>query len=219
MKKSKSRKSGRATTTRRKKQSSTTQLSPPSAAPTLTPPAAGTCATCFYGQPTSAISGSPERLCRLNNPSVTPAAPGRWPSVLDDDWCGEGRDKDSYNSFSPIVMDQTSGAAEPVWIAPNPNPGGTLSHLVGSAGGSSTLIRSGAGWVTGISVNSVATGSATMTCYDGIDATGIVIAVIDVSRSNPSPQTAAPWGFHNGFFVVFSNGTTGADVTIVSHSV
>ena len=221
MTKSKSRKSGKARTTKRKKQAapSTTQLSPPTAAPRLTPPAAGTCATCFYGQTTSAISGSPERLCRLNNPSVTPAAPGRWPSVLDDDWCGEGRDKDSYNSFSPIVMDQTSGAAEPVWIAPNPNPGGTLSHLVGSAGGSSTLIRSGAGWVTGISVNSVATGSATMTCYDGIDATGIVIAVIDVSRSNPSPQTAAPWGFHTGFFVVFSNGTTGADVTIVSHSV
>src|SRR6516162_8508038 len=163
MTKSKSRKSGKARTTKRKKQAapSTTQLSPPTAAPRLTPPAAGTCATCFYGQTTSAISGSPERLCRLNNPSVTPAAPGRWPSVLDDDWCGEGRDNTSYNSFSPVmVTNQTSGDAMPVWIAPNPNPGGTLTHLVGSAGGSSTLIRSGAGWVTGISVNSVATGSA-----------------------------------------------------------
>ena len=141
------------------------------------------------------------RICRVNRPTLAQGIPAQtglgWPIVADNDWCGDGIDATSYASFSPlIVTNQASGDAMPVWIAPNPNPGGTLSHLVGSAGGSSTLIRSGAGWVTGISVNSVATGSATMTCYDGIDATGIVIAVIDVSRSNPSPQTAAPWGFH-----------------------
>jgi hypothetical protein len=64
----------------------------------------------------------------------------------------------------------------------------------------------------------VATGNATLTCYDGLDATGVVIAVIDISRSNPSPQTAAPWGYTTGFFVVVSNGSAGADITIVSHS-
>jgi hypothetical protein len=138
--------------------------------------------------------------------------------VRDDDWCGEGRDKTSYASFSPVVMDQTSGAAEPVWIAPNPNAGGTLTHIVGTAAAQSVLIRSGPGWITGVSVNSVATGSATLTCYDGIDATGTVIAVIDISKGNPSPQSAAPWGFQTGFFAVVSNGSGGADITIVSHS-
>ena len=219
MRKSKSRKSGKATTKRKKQAApSVTQLSPPSTAPTLTPPTAGTCSTCFYGQTTSAIDGAPVRLCRLHNPSVAPPAPGRWPSVLDNDWCGDGIDKTSYASFSPVVIQQAPTAAIPVYMAPNPNPGATQTHLTGSAGGSSTLIRSGAGWITGITVNSMATGSATMTCYDGVDATGTVIAVIDVSRSNPSPQTAAPWGFTTGFFVVFSSGTGGADVTIVSHS-
>jgi hypothetical protein len=148
---------------------------------------------------------------------VPPQTGRQWPTVTDNDWCGEGVDKTSYGSFSPGPT-QAPGDAIPVWMAPNPNPGGTQIHLTGSAAGSSTLIRSGPGWITGISVNSVATGTATMTCYDGLNATGTVIAVIDVSRSNPSPQTAAPWGFQTGFFVVLSNGTTGADITIVSHS-
>ena len=180
---------------------------------TLTPPTAGTCATCFYGQTTSAISGTPVRLCRLNNPSITPPAPGRWPSVLDDDWCGQGIDKTNYNSFSPVVTSQASGDAMPVWIAPNPNPGGTLTHI---AAAGSYLIRSGAGWITGISVNTTAV-NAQLTCYDGIDATGSVIAVMDVSKGNPSPQTAAPWGFTTGFFVVLTGGN--ADLSIVSHSI
>jgi hypothetical protein len=138
-----------------------------------------------------------------------------WPIVADNDWCGDGIDATTYGAFSPGST-QVSQAAVPVWIAPNPNPGGTLTHI--SAPGS-YLVRSGAGWITGISVNSVATGSATMTCYDGLDATGTVIAVIDVSKGNPSPQTAAPWGFSTGFFMVLSAGATGADLTIVSHSV
>ena len=194
---------------------------------TIVAPVTGSCASCFYGQTATIVDGvATMRLCRLHNPQIEPPHSGRhWPTVLDTDWCGDGVDMTSYGSFSPTTEppvppaeSQAASAAEPVWIAPNPNAGGTLTHLTGSAGGSSTLIRSGAGWITGISVNAVATGSATMTCYDGIDATGTVIAVIDVSRSNPSPQSAAPWGFQTGFFVVLSNGTTGADITIVSHS-
>jgi hypothetical protein len=194
----------------------TTNLTPPAVGPMLTPPTAGTCSSCFYGQ-TFAQSGG-DRLCRVAHSNSVAPAPGRWVTVRDDDWCGEGKDNTSYASFSPVVMDQTSGAAEPVWIAPNPNPGSTLSHIVGTAAAQSVLIRSGPGWITGISVNSVATGSATLTCYDGTDATGTVIAVIDISKGNPSPQTAAPWGFQTGFFVVVSNGSAGADITIVSHS-
>ena len=186
-------------------------------APTLIPPTPGTCATCFYGrQKTSDVGFG--RLCRVHHPArASDTSPrGAWPVVADDDWCGEGFDATNYGSFSPVVVDQSSSAAQPVWIAPNPNPGGTLTHI--NAPGS-YLVRSGTGWITGITVNSMASGSATMTCYDGIDATGTVIAVIDVSKSNPSPQTAAPWGFSVGFFVVLSAGASGADVTIVSHSV
>jgi hypothetical protein len=142
---------------------------------------------------------------------------GAWPVVADDDWCGEGIDNTNFGSFRPGAT-QAPAAAVPVYMAPNPNPGGTQTHLTGTAAAQSLLIRSGAGWITGITVNSVATGSATLTCYDGLDATGSVIAVIDISKSNPSPQTAAPWGFSTGFFVVISNGSAGADITIVSHS-
>ena len=198
---------------------------------TIIPPTSGSCASCFYGQ--TMFAGT-IRLCRLNNPQsvsstpippvggqwtsvVEPPVPGRWPSVLDTDWCGEGIDKTSYASFSPGST-QAPAAAVPVYMAPNPNPGGTQTHLVGTAAAQSMLIRSGPGWITGITVNSVATGSASLTCYDGLDATGTVIAVIDISKSNPSPQTAAPWGFNTGFFVVISNGSAGADITIVSHS-
>jgi hypothetical protein len=58
-----------------------------------------------------------------------------------------------------------------------------------------------------------------LTCYDGTNATGTVIAIIDVSKGNPSPQTAAPWAFQTGFFIVLSANATGVDLTIVSHSV
>jgi hypothetical protein len=98
--------------------------------------------------------------------------------------------------------------AQPVWIAPNPTPG-TLFHT-GAAG--SYLVASGPGWITGISVNT--TGNGSLTVYDGVDATGTVIGVIDVSKGNPSPQTAAPWPFRNGLFLVLS---AAADITIVAH--
>ena len=104
--------------------------------------------------------------------------------------------------------------ALPVWIAPNPNPGGTLTHI--SAAGS-YLVRTGKGWITGISVNTPATSNSTLTVYDGVDATGSVMAVIDMSKGNPNAQSAAPWPFANGLFLVFAG--TAADITIVSHSV
>jgi len=192
-------------------------LAPPNAGTSVVAPTSGSCSTCFYGRLNDTV-----RVCRVNRPTLAQGPPAQtglgWPIVADNDWCGDGIDATSYGSFSPSST-QVPAAAIPVYMAPNPNPGATQTHLTGSAGGSSTLIRSGAGWITGITVNSMATGTATMTCYDGLDATGSVIAVIDVSRSNPSPQTAAPWGFNTGFFVVFSSGTGGADVTIISHSV
>jgi hypothetical protein len=57
-----------------------------------------------------------------------------------------------------------------------------------------------------------------MTCYDGLNASGTVIAVLDISKQAAGPGTTSRWGFQTGFFVVLSGGSTGADVTIVSHS-
>jgi hypothetical protein len=142
--------------------------------------------------------------------SVIVGAP-RWPVVVETDWCGDGVDASSFASFSPVVTTQIPAAAMPVWIAPNPNPGRIQTHI--NAPGS-YLIRTGAGWTTGIEVNTVVT-NGQMTCYDGIDATGIMIAAIDCSRQAPSPSASAPWGFQVGFFVVVVNNP---DITIVTHS-
>jgi hypothetical protein len=101
----------------------------------------------------------------------------------------------------------------PVWITPNPIPGGTLTHIATTG---SHLVRTGKGWLTGISINTPATSNATLTVYDGIDATGSVMAVIDVSKGNPSAQTASPWGFNVGLFLVLAGNA--ADLTLVSHS-
>jgi hypothetical protein len=135
-----------------------------------------------------------------------------WPFVQDDDWCGDWVSAATGPPVPPVPPSTTDPAnAEPVWIAPNPTPG-TLVHLT-SAG--STLVKTGPGWITGVSVNTLATGgTASLTFYDGIDATGFVIAVIDLTKGNPSPQSAAPWPFQNGLFLVM---TAAADVTIVAH--
>jgi hypothetical protein len=100
--------------------------------------------------------------------------------------------------------------ATPVWIAPNPTPA-TLFHT-GVAG--SYLVASSPGWITGISVNTTAQ-SGTLTVYDGVDASGAVLGVIDVSKGNPNPQAASPWPFRVGLFLVLSGN---ADITIVAHS-
>jgi hypothetical protein len=99
--------------------------------------------------------------------------------------------------------------AQPVWLAPNPN-GQTLTHL--SAAGS-TLIKTGSGWISSIAVNTAAT-SGSLRVYDGVDATGAVIGVLDVSKNGAGITGSTPWAYHVGLYVVLS-GT--ADVTIVSH--
>ena len=100
--------------------------------------------------------------------------------------------------------------AMPVWIAPNPMPA-TLTHF-NTAG--SYLILSGPGWITGVEVNTTAT-SGTLTLYDGTDATGYVMAVIDVSKQAPSPGSGTPWPCKNGLFIVLSGN---ADITVVAHA-
>jgi hypothetical protein len=82
---------------------------PPPTGPTLIPPTAGTCSTCFYGQTTGQIGGplpSTVRFCRANPPSITPATNldgmlHSWPIVADTDWCADGVDMTTYGSFAP----------------------------------------------------------------------------------------------------------------------
>jgi hypothetical protein len=100
--------------------------------------------------------------------------------------------------------------AAPVWFAPNPTPQ-ILLHI---AVAGSYLVSSGTGWVADISINTTAA-SGSLTVYDGIDATGTVMAVIDASKSSLGAGFS-PWRFVNGLFVVL-NGN--ADITIVAHQV
>jgi len=104
----------------------------------------------------------------------------------------------SYNPFN----------AMPVWMAPNPTPQ-ILTHI---AAASSVLICTGQGWIADISVNTAA-GFGSLTVYDGVDATGAVIAVIDASKNAPTVGFS-PWRFNTGLFVVLS---AKADITIVAH--
>jgi hypothetical protein len=175
------------------------------------------CSTCYFGQTFGKVGNVSKRLCRYHAPTPASwnAAPVNnapyWVTVDDDDWCGHGADKDTNSPFTPPPSNANPANAQPVWIAPNPTPG-LLVHLT-SAG--STLVKTGPGWITGVSVNTLATGgTATLTLYDGTDATGSVIAVIDLTKGNPSPQSAAPWPFQNGLFLVM---TAAADITIVAH--
>ena len=100
--------------------------------------------------------------------------------------------------------------AQPVWICPSPSDTFvTLTHI--NAPGS-YLIQSSWGFITEISVNTTAN-SGSLTIYDGLDATGNVLAVIDVTKGNPSSGNATPWPFMTGLFVVLA-GTP--DITILS---
>ena len=99
--------------------------------------------------------------------------------------------------------------ASPVWLAPDPR-GAVLTHI--SANGSK-LIKSGTGWISTISINTAATG--TMTVYDGVDASGAVMAVIDVSKGTSNVPIVTPWPFQVGCFIVLA--ASGSDITIITH--
>jgi hypothetical protein len=87
-------------------------------------------------------------------------------------------------------------------------PGTKLTHL--SAAGS-TLIKSGAGALISINVNT-ASANATLTVYDNISAAAPIMAVVDCSRGGVEGGFAG-WPFTTGLFVVLV-GTP--DVTLIS---
>jgi len=107
------------------------------------------------------------------------------------------------------VPNLVPGNANPVWLTPDPR-GAAVTHI---AANGSTLIKVGGGWISTISINTAAVG--TMTIYDGTDATGTVMAVIDVSKSTVNVAVVTPWPFKVGCFVVVS--ASGSDITIITH--
>ena len=86
--------------------------------------------------------------------------------------------------------------------------GGLALRGVDAAG--SLLIKTGKGYISTFSINTAATGS--LTIYDGINATGTVIAVIDTSK-NTANSAFSPWPIQTGLFVVLVGN---ADITIIS---
>jgi hypothetical protein len=110
------------------------------------------------------------------------------------------------SGLSPALSDPEDYAT-PVWAAPDPR-GTTLTHLTAAG---SFLIKTGKGWISTVNVNT--SGNGTLTIYDGIDATGTVLAVIDTSK-NTTTSAFSPWPFKTGLFMVQ---TGAADVTIISH--
>jgi hypothetical protein len=94
-------------------------------------------------------------------------------------------------------------AAVPMWSAPPPS--GVLTHL---AAAGSRLIKTGAGALASLNVNTGAAG--TLTVRDGLDATGAVLGVIDTTARGFIP---APWSFSTGLYVTQAGA---ADLTLVS---
>lgn len=70
------------------------------------------CATCFFGQTGQNFNVGGlvrRRVCRKDTPVGERVMTAEhhtwlWPPVADDDWCGEGMDKDSHVSYSPAAV-------------------------------------------------------------------------------------------------------------------
>jgi len=97
-------------------------------------------------------------------------------------------------------------ASIPVYLAGA--PGATLRHI---AAAGSALLKTGAGVLRSIDINTPAASNSALTFYDGTDATGAVMAVIDCTKQTANVGTAG-WPFKVGCFYAL----TGApDITLV----
>ena len=100
---------------------------------------------------------------------------------------------------------ETSGAV-PVYLAGSPSA--TLLHI-NTAG--SVLVKTGAGALRSIDINTPAASNSTLTFYDGTTAAGAVMAVIDCTKQTANVGTAG-WPFKVGLFLALT-GTP--DLTLV----
>jgi len=87
-------------------------------------------------------------------------------------------------------------------------PTTALLHL--NAAGS-TLVKDGPGGVMSINVNTASGGASSLTLYDGVDATGAVLGVIDCTKQGSEGGMTA-WPFQTGLFLTL---TGSPDITII----
>jgi hypothetical protein len=100
------------------------------------------------------------------------------------------------------------GDPQMVYLAGAPNS--TLSHL--SSPGS-TLLVTGKGAIMAIDINTPGASGAKLTVYDGVDATGAVMGVIDCTKQT-GQAGGLGWPFKTGLFVVVAGSP---DLTLVYH--
>lgn len=144
------------------------------------------CSACAFYIQNAANPGN--GWCRASPPLAMPtsapqyASKVQWPQVGSNEWCGD-------------------------YAAVFPPPPSVLTRI---ATQSSVLIKTGPGLILSIAINQTA--GANFTVYDGIDATGAIMAVINTNSIgyNFGP---APWPFHTGLFVNLSQN---AGVTVIS---
>lgn len=96
--------------------------------------------------------------------------------------------------------------ATPVYLAPAP---GTASKNITTD--TSTLVHTGAGYVTGLVVNTPASG-ATVKLYDGTDNTGTLLGTFAASAQGTIPFPGGGIPFSAGLFVVTA--VAAADITV-----
>lgn len=77
----------------------------------------------------------------------------------------------------------------------------------------STLVKTGAGTFTGISVNTAGSANATATVYDGTSASGELIGVFSLAAVGGPVLPPGGFAFSTGLFVVTA-GDTPADITV-----
>lgn len=106
----------------------------------------------------------------------------------------------------PNKQDNPAGAI-PVYIAPNP---GALAVNIST--NTTTLVKSGAGILSSIAINTKGASSNTATVYDSLTGTGTILAVIDTTASIGTIQYNLK--FSIGLTVVTATGTA-ANLTVM----
>jgi hypothetical protein len=94
-------------------------------------------------------------------------------------------------------------------VAPGDSPGSFQNFAANTAG---TQIKTGPGTFLGLNVNTVGTGAASITLYDGTSTAGPIIGIFStlaVSMLNSNPIT-----FVTGLFAVVA-GTTSGNITVI----
>jgi hypothetical protein len=108
------------------------------------------------------------------------------------------------------VFDDVHSALKVVAVAGNFNVEITANSFSHIASNATTLVKSGAGVLTAIVVNTSGASSNIATIYDSLTGSGTVIAILDTTSKGTYNYNVA---FSNGLTVVTTTGTAG-DLTV-----